>query len=424
MFRAGFGIMTSPFISLKAHPMATTEDGGGKPRDETLAVHAGEAIDPATRSSSPNLVMSSTFAPSALTGFSARDEKDYDGFVYARVGSPTVRQLEDKLAALEGGEAALCFASGIAASHALIAARLSSGDHVVLPESNYVGTAELARDSLPRFGIQASFADITSADAIASAVRPNTRMLWLETPCNPTMQLADIHQLAEVAHAKGVRDVVVDSTFASPMATRPLELGADFVVHSLTKYIGGHGDAMGGAVIGRKHELDALNLEASVHYGGILSPFNAWLILRGAATLPIRMKAHQEQALAVAKWLEAHPGVTRVFYPGLASHPQHELACRQMKNFSGMMTFQTHGSGPEIARRMVSELKYIHYAVSLGHHRSLICWIGTEDIEKSTFRHDADASRRFRALMGDGVFRLSVGIEHADDLCADLARCL
>jgi cystathionine beta-lyase/cystathionine gamma-synthase len=424
MFCARFGIMTSTTISLKAGLMATTDGGSGKPRDETLAVHAGEFIDPATRSSSPNLVMSSTFAPSALTGFSARDEKDYDGFVYARAGSPTVRQLEDKLAALEGGEAALCFASGIAASHALIAGRLSSGDHVVLPESNYVGTAELARDTLPRFGIEVSFTDMTSSDAIAAAFRPNTRMLWLETPCNPTMQLADIQQLAALAHSKGVRDVVVDSTFASPMATRPLELGADFAVHSLTKYIGGHGDAMGGAVIGRKSELDALNLEASVHYGGILSPFNAWLILRGAATLPIRMKAHQEQAFAVATWLEAQPAVKRVLYPGLPSHPQHALASRQMKNFSGMMTFQTRESGPEIAKRMVSRLKYIHYAVSLGHHRSLICWIGTDDIEKSTFRHDPDAARRFRALMGDGVFRLSVGIEHADDLCADLASCL
>jgi cystathionine beta-lyase/cystathionine gamma-synthase len=404
--------------------MHASDQGSGKLHDETLAVHAGEFVDPATRASSPNLVMSSTFAPSALTGFSARDEKDYDGFVYARAGSPTVRQLEEKLAALEGAESALCFASGIAASHALIAGRLSSGDHIILPESNYVGTAELARDTLPRFGIRASFVDMTSPEAIAAAITPQTRMVWLETPCNPTMQLADIGQLSDLAHGRGVRDVVVDSTFASPMATRPLELGADFVVHSLTKYIGGHGDAMGGAVIGRKAEIDALNLEASVHYGGVLSPFNAWLILRGAATLPIRMKAHQEQALAVAHWLEKHPAVTRVLYPGLPSHPQHALAQRQMRNFSGMMTFQTREDGIMVAKRMVEKLRYIHYAVSLGHHRSLICWIGTEDIEKSTFRHEPGAARRFRACMGDGVFRLSVGIEHADDLCADLAQCL
>lgn len=390
---------------------------------DTVAVHAGEFVDPATRSSSPNLVMSSTFAPRELTGFSARDEEAYEGYVYARSGSPTVRQLEEKLAALEGAEDARCFASGIAASHALIVGRLSAGDHVIFPESNYVGTAEFARDSLPRFGIKASFVDTTSADAVANAITPQTRLLWLETPSNPTLQLADIRQLSVLAHDRGVRDVVVDSTFATPVATRPLDLGADFVVHSLTKYIGGHGDAMGGAVLGRKAELDALNLEAAVHYGGVLSPFNAWLILRGAATLPIRMRAHQEQALAVANWLETHPAVSRVYYPGLPSHPKHELARRQMQNFSGMVTFQTKENGTDIARRMVEKLKHVHFAVSLGHHRSLIYWIGTDDIEKSTYKHAPEAASRFRDIMGNGVFRLSVGIEHADDICADLARC-
>ncbi|MFN0191172.1 MAG: trans-sulfuration enzyme family protein [Aestuariivirga sp.] len=393
-------------------------------RIETAAVHAGESVDPTTRSSSPNLVMSSTYAPRELTGFSARDEEGYDGYVYARSGSPTVRQLEEKLAALEGAEDARCFASGIAASHALIMGRLSAGDHAIFPESNYVGIAEFARDSLPRFGIKAGFADMTSVEAVASAITPQTKMLWLETPCNPTMQLADIRELAELAHQKGVRDVVVDSTFATPIATRPLELGADFAVHSLTKYIGGHGDAMGGAVLGRKAELDALNLEAAVHFGGVLSPFNAWLIMRGAATLPIRMRAHEEQALAVAAWLEKHLAVLRVYYPGLPSHPQYALAKRQMQNFSGMMTFQTKENGADVARRMVERLKHVHFAVSLGHHRSLIYWIGTDDIEKSTFRHTPEAARRFRDLMGNGVFRLSVGIEHADDIRDDLARCL
>jgi cystathionine beta-lyase/cystathionine gamma-synthase len=390
---------------------------------ETVAVHAGEFVDPSTRSSSPNLVMSSTFAPRELTGFSARDEEAYEGYVYARSGSPTVRQLEEKLACLEGAEDARCFASGIAASHALIMGRLSAGDHVIFPESNYVGTAEFARDSLPRFGIKASFVDTTSAEAVASAITPQTRMLWLETPSNPTMQLADIQELAALAHNRGVRDVAVDSTFATPIATRPLDLGADFVVHSLTKYIGGHGDAMGGVVLGRKADLDPLNLEAAVHYGGVLSPFNAWLILRGAATLPIRMRAHEEQALAVATWLENHPAVSRVYYPGLASHPQHALAQRQMQNYSGMLTFQTKETGADIAWRMVERLKHVHFAVSLGHHRSLIYWIGADDIEKSTYRHAPDAARRFRNILGNGVFRLSVGIEHADDICADLARC-
>ena len=391
---------------------------------ETMAVHAGEFVDPATRASSPNLVMSVTFAPEAVTGFSARDEQGYDGFVYGRVGSPTVAQLEAKLAALEGADAALCFGSGVAAAHALICGRLGRGDHLIVPDANYVGIAELARDTLPRFGIEVSYVDIANTGEVAAAIRPNTRMLWLETPANPTMKLCDIAALARLAHERGVRDVAVDSTYATPMATQPLALGADFVVHSLTKYIGGHGDAMGGAVLGRKADLDALNLEATVHFGGVLSPFNAWLILRGAATLPIRMRAHEEAALKVARFLEDHPSVSRVFYPGLASHPQHELARRQMRNFSGMMTFQTRQPGPEIAAKMVKDLEIIHYAVSLGHHRSLVYWIGTPDIQASTFRHDPEQLRRYRDYAGDGVFRLSVGIENPDDLIADLARVL
>jgi cystathionine beta-lyase/cystathionine gamma-synthase len=368
--------------------------------------------------------MSVTFAPEKLTGFSARDEQDYEGHVYGRVGSPTVAQLEAKLAALEGGDAALCFGSGVAAAHALIMGRLGQGDHLILPDANYVAIAELARDTLPRFGIEASCVDLSRPDEVAAAIRPNTRMLWLETPANPTMKLCDIALLAGLAHERGVRDVAVDSTFATPMATKPLELGADFVVHSLTKYLCGHGDAMGGAVIGRKGDLDALNLEASVHFGGVLSPFNAWLILRGVATLPIRMRAHEETALKVARFLEAHPQVSRVFYPGLASHPQHELARRQMKNFSGMLTFQTRQNGADIAARMVKQLEIIHYAVSLGHHRSLICWIGTDAIQASSFRNDSEHLRRYRDYAGDGVFRLSVGIENAEDLIADLAQVL
>ncbi len=295
---------------------------------------------------------------------------------------------------------------------------------MIVPEANYVGIAELTRDTLPRFGIEASFVDVSNPAEVVAAIRPNTKMLWLETPANPTMKLCDIALLSKLAHEHGVRDVAVDSTYATPIATQPLSLGADFVIHSLTKYICGHGDAMGGAVIGRKDDLAALNLEASVHFGGVLSPFNAWLMLRGAATLPIRMRAHQEAALKVAAFLEQHPAVSRIFYPGLASHPQHDLAVRQMRNFSGMMTFQTRRKGPEIAARMVKELEIIHYAVSLGHHRSLIYWIGTDDIQSSTFRHNEEQLKRYRDYAGDGVFRLSVGIESGDDLIADLARVL
>jgi cystathionine beta-lyase/cystathionine gamma-synthase len=390
----------------------------------TIAVHAGEGVDPVTRASSPNLVMSSTFAPEAVTGFSARNRMGYEGFIYARQSNPTVRQLEEKLTALEGGEAAQAFGSGMAASHALIAGRLSKGDHLIISDSNYVGTAELVRDSLPRFGIEVSLADTSDLDEVASKIRPQTRMLWIETPANPIMRLSDIAQLSDLAHRAGVRDVVVDSTFASPIATRPLELGADFVVHSLTKYIGGHGDAMGGAVIGRKQDLDALNLEATVHYGGVLSPFNAWLILRGAATLPLRMRAHEENALFVAKFLEKHKRIKRVLYPGLASHPQHELAQRQMRNFSGMMTFQPEGDGAEIAKNMIERFEVVHYAVSLGHHRSLIYWIPTDALMASSFKLEGIALKRYRAFAGDGVFRFSAGIEDGQDICTDLEKAL
>jgi len=392
--------------------------------DRTRAIHAGEGIDPSTRASSPNLVMSATFARDHVGGFSALNRTENDGFSYSRVGNPTVAQLAEKLAAFEHAQAALCFASGMAASHALMAGRLSAGDHLVISDTNYVGTAELVRDTLPRFGIEVSPVDTSDVGEVASAIGPRTKMLWIETPANPIMRLSDIAALAELAHDRGVEDVVVDSTFATPMATRPLELGADFVVHSLTKYIGGHGDAMGGAVLGRAADLDALNLEAMVHYGGVLSPFNAWLILRGAATFPLRMKAHEETALEVARFLEGHPAVSRVLYPGLASHPQHDLARRQMANFSGMLTFQTREDGRKVAERMIDALEVVHYAVSLGHHRSLVYWIPTAMLMESTFRLAPAAEARYRAFAGDGVFRFSVGFEDPADLCADLERIL
>ncbi|MFO0994720.1 MAG: PLP-dependent transferase, partial [Hyphomicrobiales bacterium] len=232
---------------------------------KTRAIHAGEYVDPVTRASSPNLVMSVTFAPEEVAGFSARSSSDYEGFLYARVSNPTVAQLEEKLAALEGAEACQCFASGMAASMGLIVGRLSMGDHLIISEANYVGTAELVRDSLPRLGLEVSPVDTSDPAAVAAAIRPNTKMLWIETPANPIMRLSDIAALAKLARERDIRDVVVDSTFATPIATRPLELGATFVLHSLTKYVGGHGDALGGAVLGRKADIAALNLESVVH---------------------------------------------------------------------------------------------------------------------------------------------------------------
>ncbi len=309
---------------------------------------------------------------------------------------------------------------GLAASHALLAGRLNQGDHLVISDTNYVGTAELVRDSLPRWGIEVTPVDTSDLNLVEESIKSNTKMVWLETPANPIMRLSDIETISTLAHEKGVRDVTVDSTFATPAATKPLELGADFVVHSLTKYIGGHGDAMGGAVIGRKDDLATLNLEATVHYGGVLSPFNAWLIMRGAATFPLRMSAHQATALQVAKFLENHRNVKTVYYPGLPSHPQHDLAKKQMQNYSAMLSFQTDEDGEKIASRMIEKFNIIHYAVSLGHHRSLIYWIPTQMLMNSTYRLNPDAEKRYRDFAGNGLFRFSVGIEDASDLCAEL----
>jgi len=388
----------------------------------TAAIHAGEAPDPETGASAPNLVMSTTYALERPLGFSIHAIGEDAPYIYTRWSNPTVCQLEDKLAALEGAEACQAFASGMAASAGLLLSLLSSGDHLVLSDTNYAGTAELARQTLPRLGIAVTPADTSDPAAVAAAFRAETKLLWIETPANPILRLSDVRALAELAHERGAR-LAVDSTFATPVVTRPLELGADFVVHSLTKYIGGHGDALGGAVLGAADDIRALNREAAIHYGGVLSPFNAWLILRGAATLPLRMTAHGEGALAVAQFLESHPKVERVLYPGLPSHPQHELARRQMDGFSGMLAFRV-ADGPATARRMVERLEVIHYAVSLGHHRSLIYWIGTDDVVGSSFALTGAQLAAYRAFAGDGVFRFSVGLEDPEDLMADLDRAL
>ena len=399
-------------------------DARNRPSLRTAAVHAGESPDPATGASAPNLVMSSTFVAREAGGFSAHDLDDASGFLYTRWSNPTVAQLEAKLCALEGAEACLCFGSGMAAASGLMFSLLGKGDHLVMDDTNYAGVAELARDTLPRFGVRVSFVDTSDPSAVAAAIRPRTRLIWLETPANPLMRLADLAAVAEIAsNAPDPVRVAVDSTFATPVATRPLELGVHYVMHSLTKYVGGHGDAVGGAVLGSREDVSALRLEAGVHYGGVLSPFNAWLIMRGAATLPARMQAHQENALAVARFLEDHPKVERVRYPGLPSHPQHDLARRQMRNYSAMLAFRAR-NGPEAAQRMAAGLEVVHHAVSLGHHRSLIFWMDTASLMESSFRLKGAALERYASFAGDGFFRMSVGLEDPEDICRDLDRAL
>ena len=389
---------------------------------QTLSIHAGEDPDLTTGASTPSLVMSSTYVVDEEISFSANNLDAETPFVYTRWDNPTTRQLEHKLAILEQAEACIAFASGMAASAAVMLAHLSQGDHLVVSNTNYPGTAEFARDTLTRLGVEVSPVDTSDPQAISAAMRDNTRMLWLETPSNPLLRLADIRAAADIVKNRNCL-LVVDSTFASPIATRPLALGADLVIHSLTKYLGGHGDAMGGAVCGRRALLGPLRGEALVHYGGVISPFNAWLIMRGMATLPLRMHCHQHNALELADFLEQHERVEQVFYPGLESHPQHELASRQMDNYSGMLSFRCR-EPKRLAERMMRNLEVIHYAVSLGHHRSLIYLMQTDDLVGSSYRLEGSELDKYRAAAGDGLFRFSVGLEDSADLIHDLQGVL
>ena len=366
--------------------------------------------------------MSSTFVVDEPLGFSARSLAEDAPYVYSRWSNPTVAQLEEKLAALEQAEACRCFASGMAATSAVLFSLLRAGDRLLMSDANYPGTAELARNKLTRLGIEVATANFSDLNAVAQAATTDTRLLWGETPANPTTRIMDIAAVAGIAHQCGAV-LAVDSTFASPVATRPILLGADYVIHSLTKYCCGHGDAMGGAVLASQEHIGAIESEGQIHIGGVISPFNAWLINRGLATLPLRMQAHQDNALAVAHYLEDHPRVGKVLYPGLVSHPHHQLAQRQMENYSGMVAFQV-ADGAELAARMMHELQVIHYAVSLGHHRSLIYWLGTDELMESTYQLTGEQLAAYREFAGDGLFRLSVGLEDPQDLCTDLGRVL
>jgi methionine-gamma-lyase len=366
--------------------------------------------------------MSTTFIAEPNASFSVEALGENAPFVYTRWGNPTVQQLERKLSALEGAEYCIAFASGMAAVSALLFHSLSTGDHLVISDIAYAGTSELTNELIPRMGIQVTKVNMSDLDAVRAAITPGTKLVFIETPCNPLLRLTDIAAVSKIAKSAGAK-LAVDSTFASPIATQPLKLGADYVIHSLTKYLGGHGDAVGGALLGPAEGLWPLRQKVAIRTGGILSPFNAWLIMRGIATLPLRMRAHEEGALKIARFLEKHPKVTRVIYPGLPSHPQYKLAKRQMKNFSGMLTFQVK-DGPRTAKAMGERLRIIHYAVSLGHHRSLIFYLSTEELLKTTFKLTPDQLASYRKYAGDGVFRLSVGIEDPEDLCYDLDRAL
>jgi methionine-gamma-lyase len=310
----------------------------------------------------------------------------------------------------------------VAAIAASFFALLKSGDHLIISEVCYAGAYELASRILTDLGIEVTAVNLSDLDAVRAALRPNTRLIHAESPCNPILRLTDLAGLAALAHDHGAL-VSVDSTLATPVITRPLAHGVDLVIHSLTKFINGHGDALGGAVIGRRELIARIRARSGVYLGATLSAQNAWLILRGIDTLFPRLRTASANALALAQWLEAHPKVTRVIYPGLASHPQHALAQRQMDLPGGMISFQT--ADPEtMSHQLAARLRVIHYAFSLGHQRSICVLIPTADIQASTYRMEGAALTRYRDWAGDGLFRLSVGLEDEGDLIADLAAAL
>jgi len=390
----------------------------------TRAVHAGVAPNASTGAIAPDISMAVNYRRRwGELGFSA-DATDESGlgYAYQREGHPNARQLETKLASLDEGEDAVVFASGAAAISGLLMHLLAPGDHLLVSDISYAGTAEFTRGLLRGMGVDVSLADMSDPADVASKLQPNTRAIYAESPCNPVLKLVDIAEIAGIAKDASA-SLIVDSTLASPFLTRPLTLGADFVVHSLTKYIGGHGDALGGAVIGREADMSRLRKSIGTHLGATLSPFNAWLILRGIETLPIRMDAYARSAIQVARFLEAHPFVTAVRYPALESHPQHALARRQMRNGSGMIAFTVRDSDA-LGRTFDTHLSVIKYAASLAHSHSLILYCDTADLQRTTFQLDDDLLARYRAFAGDGFFRLSIGLEEVGDLILDLDGAL
>ncbi|NOT31754.1 MAG: cystathionine gamma-synthase [Planctomycetes bacterium] len=377
-------------------------------RFETLAIHAGQQSDPNNGAVMTPVYFSSTFEQDAPA-------KPRAGYEYSRTSNPTRTALQDNLAALESGKWGLAFASGLAATNALCH-RLRPGDHVLATNDLYGGTFRLFKRCFEHFGIAFDFVKASDQAALERALRPSTRYLFLESPTNPLLSICDLAPLAALAKKRGVL-TVVDNTFATPYLQRPLELGADLVLHSLTKYIGGHSDVVAGALIGNDEELRKELAFYQNAVGGQLGPMDAFLVLRGVKTLPLRMERHCANAQRIAEALTQHPLVEKVYYPGLSTHPQHELAARQMKAFGGMVSFELSGGTPA-ANAFATATELFTLAESLGGVESLV------EVPASMTHASIPPEERKKAGLSDGLVRLSVGIEHVDDLLADVQQAI
>ncbi len=378
-------------------------------RFETRAIHAGQEPDPQNGAVMTPVYFTSTYKQDAPA-------KPRQGYEYSRTSNPTRTALEHNLAALENGTWGLCFSSGLAATNALLD-RLVPGDHVVAGNDLYGGTYRLFSKVFERYGIRFTYVDTNDARALESAIEEKTKYVYLETPTNPLLRITDIAQAARIAHARG-KLVIVDNTFATPFLQRPLELGADLVLHSLTKYLGGHSDVVGGALVGKDPALRQEIAFFQNAVGGTPGPMDVFLVMRGTKTLAVRMERHCANANALAKHLEQHPFVAKVIYPGLASHAQNALAKKQMSGFGGMLSFELKGGGVEAANEFASSTKLFTLAESLGGVESLC------EVPASMTHASIPTEVRRAQGLADGLVRLSVGIEHVDDLRADIDQAL
>lgn len=384
---------------------------------DTLIVHGGQHPDPSTGALATPIFQTSTFVFDNAEQGAARFALEESGYIYTRLGNPTQAALEEKLALLEQGEAALATSSGMAAISTTLLTLCQQGDHIVSANELYGCTHALLSHSLPKFGIDVTFVDAVCTENISAAIRPETKVIYIETPANPTMSIVDIESVAKLAHQNNIV-VIVDNTFMSPYCQQPLNLGADIVVHSVTKYINGHGDVIGGAIIGKKEFIDQARLVGVKDItGGCVSPFNAWLTLRGIKTLGIRMERHCANAMKVAKFLEQHPAVSAVYYPGLTSHPQYKLGKRQMKLPGAVISFEING-GVEAGRRVMNAVKLCMLAVSLGDTETLI------QHPASMTHSPIPQEERLKAGITDGLIRLSVGLEDPLDIINDLEQAI
>jgi methionine-gamma-lyase len=386
-----------------------------KDKFATRAVHAGQPPDPVTGGVSVPIYASSTFVFQSAEQGAARFQGKEPGYIYSRLGNPTVRALEESIAALEGGEDCRATASGMAAITNATMAVVKTGDHILAGDALYGGTHKVFTDILKGYGVECTLVDTSDLAVIEKAIKLNTKLIYIETPSNPMMKLTDMKAVAEIAKKHGIT-TMADNTFMSPYLQRPLEHGIDVVVHSITKSLSGHSDVIGGAIVGSKAFLKAMD-PMYMNMGATLGPFEAWLTLRGIKTLHVRMQRQTESAEKIAKWLEDHPKIEWVKYPGLKSHPQYALAKRQMDGFGSMMSFELKG-GVEAGRKMMNNVKLCSLAVSLGAVETLIS-------HPATMTHViVPREERLKAGITDGLVRFSVGIEDVDDIIEDLDQAL